>query len=174
MRCPACWCSPETGASRWHATRGHLRAMVIALWSLSAAAEACVLPDGLALMDRPGRADPAQPASLTLDIEGDGTPETALPVVRLGDGTKGIAFCRETGAAAVIGLDWRLGPDLEPAYFDRMDYWAAELTGPVAMGATEEPPPEVAGDKLLLGIAGSSSVLVYWDGTRFTSYWQGD
>ena len=44
----------------------------------------------------------------------------------------------------------------------------------VLLGAEEGTPPVLQGDGIMIYKLESSSSLVYWDGSRFTYYWQGD
>jgi hypothetical protein len=44
----------------------------------------------------------------------------------------------------------------------------------VLLGAEEGTPPILEGDGIMIYKLESSSSLVYWNGTRFTYYWQGD
>ena len=44
----------------------------------------------------------------------------------------------------------------------------------VLIGAEEGTPPILEGDGIMIYKLESSSSLVYWNGTRFTYYWQGD
>jgi hypothetical protein len=63
---------------------------------------------------------------------------------------------------------------LEAAYFDRADWWRLEARGPVPVGGEGGAPPVLAGDAITIGKDDSSSVMIYWDSRRWTSYWQGD
>ena len=44
----------------------------------------------------------------------------------------------------------------------------------VLLGIEEETPPTLEGDGIMIYKLETSSSLVYWNGTRFTYYWQGD
>ena len=44
----------------------------------------------------------------------------------------------------------------------------------VLLGAEEGTPPILKGEGIMIYKLESSSSLVYWDGTRFSYYWQGD
>jgi hypothetical protein len=113
------------------------------------------------------------PVALDGDFDGDGVLDLAVPVVRSADGKRAVAICRAGTWLQVVGLEGTLGL-LDPAYFDRMDIWRLEPAGPINPGVGEGPPPTARGDKVLLGIAEVSSVLLYWDGEMFQAYWQGD
>ncbi|MHA1559408.1 MAG: hypothetical protein ACTSWI_01895 [Alphaproteobacteria bacterium] len=114
-----------------------------------------------------------QPPLFEVDFDFDGAWDIAMPVEQASDGKRAIAICRAGTWLHVIGLDGDLG-QLQPAYFDRMDWWVAEPNGPILQGVGEGPPPIPAGDTLTIGIEGASSVKLYWDGTNFQAYWQGD
>jgi hypothetical protein len=114
-----------------------------------------------------------QPPLFEVDFDFDGAWDIAMPVERISNGKRAIAICRAGTWLHIIGLDGDLG-QLQPAYFDRMDWWAAEPNGPILQGVGEGPPPVPVGDTLTIGIEGASSVKLYWDGASFQAYWQGD
>lgn len=114
------------------------------------------------------------PVELGGDFDGDDAFDQATPVVRKSDGKRGIAICRAGTWAHVIGMSGKMGAHLSAAYFDNIDWWSLHGRGPVGLGGGEGPPPTLAGDALFIGKEGASSALVYWDGEKFTGYWQGD
>jgi hypothetical protein len=68
-----------------------------------------------------------------------------------------------------------IGNHLGPSYFDNIDWWARHDKGPVGESAGESgPPPSMIGDGIVIGKEGASSALIYWNGEKFDSYWQGD
>jgi len=108
------------------------------------------------------------------DFDGDGAFDIAGTIARESDGKRGIAVCRAGAWLDILGLEGEIG-ELTPEYFDRMDYWYFTRRGPVAVSPfAEGPAPMPPGDTFTLGREGASSVLVYWDGAQFQSYWQGD
>lgn len=113
------------------------------------------------------------PSHVQADFDADGLADLAVPVLRPADGKRAVAVCLAGGRLHVLGLAGEMG-HLLPAYFDRMDTWLLHPPGPAGQGVGEGPPPTLAGSGIVLGIAESSSVLVYWNGTRFDAYWQGD
>jgi len=120
------------------------------------------------------RPDPwLQPPLFEIDVDLDGAWDFAMPIERIADGKRGIAICRAGTWLDVIGLEGDMG-ELTPAYFENVDWWAANPAGPIGQGAGGEPPPVAAGDTITVGKEGASSVLIYFDGDRFRSYWQGD
>lgn len=114
-----------------------------------------------------------QPPLLELDLDFDGAWDFVMPVERVADGKRAIAICRAGTWLDVIGLEGDMG-ELTPAYFENIDWWNANPAGPIGQGGGGEPPPVAAGDTITIGKEDSSSVLIYWDGEAFRSYWQGD
>jgi hypothetical protein len=153
------------GCATWRKTEAEPR---VPAW-VRQMARAHGLPDAFDFSDR------LEPAFLQADLYGDGKDEVVVPVVRIADGKHGLAVVRKAGGEPrVIGLEGDMGRHLTPAYFDRMDWWGIHEPGPAGQGVAEGAPPVLAGEGIVLGMEEKSSVLVYWDGTRFTSYWQGD
>jgi hypothetical protein len=116
-----------------------------------------------------------QPAFLAPDMDGDGTPDLVVPVLRRGDGAPGLAICLlGTETLVLAGYDGRIGRHLDPAYFGRADKWGVHA-GPVWPSAEEDAPPHLTADAVILGKEDSSSVILYLkpDLTP-ASYWQGD
>jgi len=108
------------------------------------------------------------------DLDGDGVADLAAVVRRRGDGAPALALCRRgPGQLTLIGPEGSLG-ELVPAYFESVDRWSIERRERAVQGATGEEPPSLPGAGLVLGKEDSSSVLVYWNGERWASYWQGD
>ncbi len=114
-----------------------------------------------------------QPPLFEIDVDGDGAWDFAMPIERIADGKRGIAICRAGTWLDVIGIEGDMG-ELTPAYFENIDWWNANPAGPIGQGAGGEPPPVAAGDTITIGKEDSSSVLIYFDGEAFRSYWQGD
>lgn len=129
---------------------------------------ACGLDDGFALGTYLG------PATLGGDFDGDGALDLAAAVTRKSDGKRAIAFCRAGTWLDVIGLEGRWGVHLVADYFDNVDWWGLVERGPVFMGGEGTAPPTLLGDAVVMGKEDSSSVMIYWDGEGWTSYWQGD
>lgn len=129
---------------------------------------ACGLDDGFALGTHLGS------VSLEGDFDGDGALDTATAVTRRADGKRAIAFCRAGTWLDIVGLEGRWGVHLVAAYFDSADWWGLVERGPVFTGGEGAPPPTLLGDAVAMGKEGASSVLIYWNGQDWTSYWQGD
>lgn len=113
------------------------------------------------------------PVELGGDFDADDAHDQAVPIVRKADGKRGLFFCRALTYGNVVGMTGRMGAHLTPAYFDSIDWWALH-TGPARQGAGGTPPPPLKGDAVTIGKDGASSVLIYWTGTEYSSYWQGD
>lgn len=114
------------------------------------------------------------PRFFEADFDGDGNLDLVAPVRRTEDGKRALAFChRKSQRLSVVGLHQPLG-EMAPEYVDRMDWWALYRRPMAEQGASAEAPPELQGDALTVGIEGASSVLIYWQGERYASYWQGD
>ncbi len=114
------------------------------------------------------------PRYFEADFDGDGGLDLVAPVRREKDGKRALAFCHQSGRRLfIVGLEEALG-EMVPAYLDRIDWWALYRRPVAEMGASEEPPPELLGTALTIGISEVSSVLIYWQGERYVSYWQGD
>jgi hypothetical protein len=108
------------------------------------------------------------------DFDGDDSWDIAGTVVRTTDGKRAVAICRAGTWLDIVGAESDSG-DLRPEHFDRMDSWRLEPKAPVSessFAAGSEPDP--AGDTLVFGIEGASSVVLLWDGTKFRSYAQSD
>lgn len=113
------------------------------------------------------------PYYLQGDFDGDGRRDTAVLVRHKVSRKIGIAIFQSSqvrpivvGAGTTIGSG---GDDLS-----WMDAWQVKLKGPVEMGADETAPPTLKGDALLVIKTEASSALVYWNGSRFAWYQQGD
>ena len=114
-----------------------------------------------------------QPLTIEGDFDGDGAHDLAAPVARATDGKRGLAICRAGTYLDLVGFEGAMG-EVVPAYFDRIDKWALHARGPVGQSAEQGPPPALRGDAIAIGKDDSSSALIYWTGTGYHSYWQGD
>jgi hypothetical protein len=113
------------------------------------------------------------PATLSGDFDGDGVLDAAATIVRHPDGKRGVAICLAGRALHVVGIEGALG-ELTPAYFDRMDYWRVDARDTSPRSAAGGEPPRLRGEGITIAMEEKSSVLLYWDGAAFRSYWQGD
>lgn len=109
---------------------------------------------------------------LQADFDGDRQRDVALLVQERGSGKRGIAIVhRGTKSVFIVGagIAFSNGGD----NFDWLDFWGV-AQGPAAQGATDEAPPTLKGAALVVGKDGSASALVYWTGTTYAWYQQGD
>ncbi len=113
------------------------------------------------------------PVELGGDFDADDAHDQAVPIVRKADGKRGLFLCRALTYGNVVGMTGRMGAHLMPDYFDNVDWWSLH-TGPASQGAGGTPPPALKGDAIVIGKEGASSVLIYWTGAEYSSYWQGD
>ncbi len=114
------------------------------------------------------------PVELSGDFDGDGSFDNATPIVRKADDKRGVAICRAGTWLKVLGMSGKMGKHLVPGYFDSIDWWGLHAKGPVGQGAGEGAPPQLSGDAISIGKEGASSALIYWTGTDYSGYWQGD
>jgi len=115
------------------------------------------------------------------DFDGDGTLDIAIWVKNRKSGKLGIAVIpRGPGKVSWVGAGHQLvdrtGNVLWPNG-DTLDWigaWYVYEKGAVGQGATDEPPPKLKGDALMLIELESASGLLYWTGQRYAWYQQGD
>lgn len=106
------------------------------------------------------------------DFNGDGKVDTALLIEEKAGGKAGIAFVLGRKKVAIVGAGEAIGNGGDD--FDWMDAWYVYQKGKVQMGADENAPPTLKGDALLAMKAESASGLIYWNGSGFAWYQQGD
>ena len=105
------------------------------------------------------------------DFNGDGKADIALLIEEKASGKAGIAFILGTHVEIVgAGIATGNGGD----NFDWMDAWYIYEKGAVQQGADENTSPTLKGDALLAMKAESASSLIYWNGSGFDWYQQGD
>ena len=112
------------------------------------------------------------PFYLQGDFDGDGWRDSAVLVKERSSGKKGAALVFKGGKVRVIGAGKDIGDGTDN--LDWMDAWYVEPKGKVQQGATDEAPPTLKGDALMVIKTESASGLIYWDGKRFRFYQQGD
>lgn len=112
------------------------------------------------------------PFYLQGDFDGDGWRDTAVLVKERTSGKRGVAVVFKGGKVRIVGAGKDAGDGTTD--LDWMDAWYVERKGSVAQGATDEAPPELKGDGLMVIKTESGSGLIYWDGKRFRFYQQGD
>ncbi len=107
------------------------------------------------------------------DFNGDGRWDTALLIKERFSGKNGIAIYHGKSNRLIIvgaGQDWGNGSDDFPG----LDAWQVFHRGPVGKGANGKAPPKLRGDALMVIKTESASALIYWNGTRYAWYQQGD
>jgi hypothetical protein len=141
---------------------------------LQCAASAADLPTAVAMCLKKAPSytisDKANNSYLQGDFDGDGLPDYAVVVSRGPE--QGILVCRAAAAASPIVL----GAGTAFHGMTNLDFTAwhpHEKRRRVARGAGQHRIPVLLGDALLLEWE-SASGLVYWNGTRFVWYQQGD
>ncbi len=113
------------------------------------------------------------PFSHRADFDGDGTQDFAALVRNRVSGKKGVAFIhRGTGRAFIVGAGNKIPNGADD--FGWMDAWAVFDKGVVPQGATAELPPVLKGDALLVFKTEASSAILWWTGTQYQWYQQGD
>ncbi len=112
------------------------------------------------------------PYYLQGDFNGDGKVDTALLIEEKSSGKAGIAFVLGKKKIAIVGAGKATGNGGDN--FDWMDAWYVYEKGKVHMGADENAPPTLKGDGILAMKAESASSLIYWNGSGFAWYQQGD
>ena len=114
------------------------------------------------------------PVDLGGDFDGDDSHDQAVPIIRKTDGKRGVFMCRALTYGKVLGMSGLMGKHLSADYFDHIDWWSLHPKGEIGQGAGEGPPPQMLGDAITIGKEESSSAIIYWTGTDYTGYWQGD
>ena len=115
------------------------------------------------------------------DFDGDGTLDIAIWVKDRTTSKLGIAIIPHgAGKVWVVGAGHqvvdRAGKVLWPSG-DKLDWigaWYVYEKGNVGQGVTDESPPTLKGDALMLIKLESASGLLYWTGQRYVWYQQGD
>jgi len=111
-----------------------------------------------------------KPCEIHGDFDGDGKADSAV-LVKSSDGKKGIRIKLANGKVFFVGSGNPTGSGGDD--FSWMDKWSL-TTGPILQGAGEEPPPKAPGDHLLVERTEAASGMLYWNGSKFDWYQQGD
>jgi len=107
------------------------------------------------------------------DFNGDDRIDTAVLVTEKSTGKKGIAVVHGPGAIYLLGA----GHDVDDRGDDYswLDAWYTFPRGGVEQGMGEDAaPPVLSGDALMVMKTESASALIYWSGTGYRWYQQGD
>lgn len=118
-------------------------------------------------------AAPINPFYIQGDFNGDGRLDCAILVKDKSSGKIGIAIVH-TGEnqVRVLGAGRRFGNGGDD--FAWLDAWYAYPKGVVSPGADGSPPPKLKGDALMVIKTEAASSLIYWTGTQYRWYQQGD
>ena len=113
------------------------------------------------------------PCYLRGDFSGDGEPDIAILVTETSSGKLGAVVLHfGSNDFFVLGAGESIGNGGDD--FKWMTNWAVRRKGKVGQGADGQPPPKLKGEALHVEKAESASAIVYWDGTKYTWYQQGD
>ncbi len=116
------------------------------------------------------------PFYLRGDFDGDGRPDYAILVTAKKDQSRGIAiWLSSKNKIYVIGAGhpFKFSGE-ESSDFDFIDDWQVYEKKPVETGVEAGPPPRLIGEAILAGKSEDGSGLIYWNGTKFLWYQQGD
>lgn len=104
------------------------------------------------------------PRRLTVDIDGNGISDVVAQVVRLSDGARGLALCRNAEAVHIFGFDTGdAGSDLRSNYVAQTEAWqwiAPQADAPRHLTGFEL--PESVGGLLILERVEKEAVALYW------------
>lgn len=113
------------------------------------------------------------PCYLRGDFSGDGEPDIAILVKEISSGKLG-AVVLHFGSKDlfVLGAGESIGNGGDD--FKWMTNWTVKRKGKVNQGMDSPPPPQLIGEALHVEKAESASAIIYWDGSKYTWYQQGD
>ena len=112
------------------------------------------------------------PFYLQGDFDGDGSRDTAVLIKHKKSLHVGAAIVFKGGKVRIFGAGRDMGEG--ESDFDWMDAWFVEPKGAVEQGASDEAPPKLRGDAIMVLKTESASRLIYWDGKGFRWHQQGD
>lgn len=107
------------------------------------------------------------------DFNGDGKLDTAILIKQKATGKLGFAIVHGGSTNVFVfgaGRSFGNGGD----NFSWLDAWYSYARGKVGQGAEESVPPKLAGDAIMVIKTESASAVVYWAGTQYRWYQQGD
>ncbi|HSQ30932.1 MAG TPA: hypothetical protein VLN49_13830 [Gemmatimonadaceae bacterium] len=106
------------------------------------------------------------------DFDGDGKLDFAVIIRERSSGKIGIAFIHHaTLALYIVGAG---KPGVHGDDYAWVDAWTVFDKDVVPQGAGEQPPPSLKGDALLVFKTQSASAILWWTGTTYRWYQQGD
>jgi hypothetical protein len=107
------------------------------------------------------------------DFNGDGKLDAAILIKEKTTGKSGIAIVHGGSTAVrVLGAGRAFGNGGDDFYW--LDAWYSYPRGKVGQGAEEGAPPKLVGDAIMVIKTESASALVYWAGSQYRWYQQGD
>ena len=113
------------------------------------------------------------PFYLRGDFNGDNKLDIAVFIEELSSKKQGIAILNYGSEDIFVvgaGKNIRVGGD----DFSWMDIWSVRREGPVERGVEEGTPPLLKGEAINVGKSESSSAIIYWTGSKYDWYHQGD
>lgn len=114
------------------------------------------------------------PFYMTGDFNGDNRPDYAFAISEKANGKKGILIANSYTTYTVLGAG-KMFPDRNRDDLSYMEVCRVHSQSEkVEMGIDETEPPTLKGDAILCIKPEASSWLIYWDGSRYRVYWQGD
>ena len=105
------------------------------------------------------------------DFDGDRKTDTAVLVIEKASGKHGIVFILDRGIE-IVGAGRTIGNGGDDLSW--MDAWYVFEKDKVEQGAFDEAPPTLKGDAVMAIKTESASGLIYWKGSGFAWYQQGD
>jgi len=109
------------------------------------------------------------------DFNGDGRLDTAVLIQSRSSNKTGIAVFHAGGDHVfILGAGSFIAGAVDNDTFDWMDAWYAYRKREVKRGADERKPPVLRGDALYVEKTGAASAIIYWDGSAYRWYQQGD
>ncbi len=122
--------------------------------------------------------DKINPFYLRLDLDGDGRMDTALLIERKRDKKGGILVCFGNGKARVLfagtNVDDVGGEPMDDLAFGTdVDMWGV-YSGKAARFPELPPPPRQRGELLFFGKSEAWGRFIFWTGSRFITYQNGD
>lgn len=107
------------------------------------------------------------------DFDGDGVADFAVMVKNNATGAVGIAIVHKKDRTIyIVGAGRALSGG--GTNFNWMDCWYVYDRGPVEKGADNKTPPKLKGDALIVERTEAASALIWWNGTAYKWYQQGD
>lgn len=113
------------------------------------------------------------PCYLRGDFNGDSEPDIAILVTETSSGKLGAVVLHfGSNDFFVLGAGERIGNGGDD--FKWMTNWAVKRKGKVGQGVESPAPPQLTGEALFVEKAESASGIIYWNGTEYVWYQQGD